>query len=126
MPAGLAAALNHGAGPDTYDLIDELVVLAARHTDVDALNAGAQQIRRAADELGTEHTYALPGGDRLSLAAGDAVRVRVNDYRSRRGEGPDLLNGYRAVVSEIAQDGGSRSPGAPERAARTIPTCPGG
>ncbi|MFD4764275.1 MobF family relaxase [Streptomyces sp. NPDC058439] len=91
--------------PDTHDLVDELVVLAARNADVDALNAGAQQIRRAAGELGTEHTYALPGGDRLTLATGDAVRVRVNDYRSKRGAGPDLLNGYRAVVGEIAEDG---------------------
>ncbi|MFE7365927.1 MobF family relaxase [[Kitasatospora] papulosa] len=91
--------------PDTHDLLDELVVLAARNADVDALNAGAQQIRRAAGELGTEHTYALPGGNRLTLATGDAVRVRANDYRSRRGEGPDLLNGYRVVVSEIAEDG---------------------
>ncbi|MFJ9683633.1 AAA family ATPase [Streptomyces sp. NPDC101194] len=97
--------LRHARWPDTHDLVDELVVLAARNVDVDALNAGAQQIRRAAGELGTEHTYALPGGDRLTLAVGDAVRVRVNDYRSRRGEGPDLLNGYRAVVNEIAQDG---------------------
>lgn len=91
--------------PDTYDLVDELVVLAARNADIDALNAGAQQIRRAAGELGTEHTYALPGGDRLTLAEGDAVRVRANDYRSRRGQGPDLLNGYRAVVSQLAEDG---------------------
>ncbi|MFE9913358.1 MobF family relaxase [Streptomyces clavifer] len=91
--------------PDTHDLVDELVVLAARNADVDALNAGAQQIRRAAGELGTEHTYALSGGERLTLAAGDAVRVRANDYRGRRGEGPDLLNGYRAVVTEIAEDG---------------------
>ncbi|MCY1677033.1 MobF family relaxase [Streptomyces sp. NPDC048212] len=90
---------------DTHDLVDELVVLAARNADVDALNAGAQQIRRAAGELGTEHTYALSGGDRLTLATGDAVRVRVNDYRARRGEGPDLLNGYRAVVSQLAEDG---------------------
>ncbi|GGZ19848.1 MobF family relaxase [Streptomyces nitrosporeus] len=97
--------LRHDRWPDTHDLLDGLVVLAARNADVDALNAGAQQIRRAAGELGTERTYALPGGDRLTLAEGDAVRVRANDYRSRRGEGPDLLNGYRAVVSEIAEDG---------------------
>ncbi|MGW5236379.1 hypothetical protein ACWEQU_29835 [Streptomyces nodosus] len=32
---------------------------------------------------------------------GDLVRVRQNDYRSRRGEGPDILNGYRAVVTAI-------------------------
>ncbi|MFD8799927.1 MobF family relaxase [Streptomyces atroolivaceus] len=97
--------LRRDRWPDTHDLVDELVVLASRNADVDAFNAGAQQIRRAAGELGTEHTYVQPGGDRLTLAAGDAVRVRANDYRSRRGEGPDLLNGYRAVVSEIAEDG---------------------
>ncbi|MEW2553685.1 MobF family relaxase [Streptomyces zhihengii] len=91
--------------PDTHDLLDQLVVLAARNADVDALNAGAQQIRRAAGELGAERTYALPGGDRLTLAEGDAVRVRTNDYRSRRGQGPDLLNGYRAVVTQLADDG---------------------
>ncbi|RST24949.1 hypothetical protein EF908_02305 [Streptomyces sp. WAC04770] len=97
--------LRRDRWPDTHDLLDQLVVLAARNADVDALNLGAQQIRRAAGELGTERTYALPGGDRLTLAEGDAVRVRANDYRSRRGEGPDLLNGYRAVVSQLAEDG---------------------
>ncbi|MFE7751363.1 MobF family relaxase [Streptomyces sp. NPDC057428] len=97
--------LRRGQWPDTHDLVDELVVLAARNADVDALNAGAQQIRRAAGELGDEHTYALPGGARLTLATGDAVRVRVDDHRSRRGDGSDLLNRYRAVVSEIAEDG---------------------
>ncbi|WP_175420903.1 ATP-dependent DNA helicase [Streptomyces griseus] len=97
--------LRRDRWPDTHDLLDKLVVLAARNSDVDALNAGAQQIRRAAGELGEERTYALPGGDRLTLAEGDAVRVRANDYRSRRGEGPDLLYGYRAVVSQLADDG---------------------
>ncbi|MGW0786379.1 MobF family relaxase [Streptomyces sp. NPDC002913] len=98
--------LRRDRWPDIHDLIDQLVVLASRNADVDALNAGAQQIRRAAGELGTEHTYALPGGARLTLAVGDAVRMRADDNRrSRRGEGPDLLNGCRAVVSEIAGDG---------------------
>lgn len=40
--------LRRDRWPDPYDLVDELVVLAARDADVDALNAGAQQIRRAA------------------------------------------------------------------------------
>ncbi|MFE5243197.1 MULTISPECIES: MobF family relaxase [unclassified Streptomyces] len=97
--------LRRDRRPDPRDLIDELVVLAARDADVDALNAGAQQIRRAAGELGTEHTYALPRGNRLTLAVGDVVRMRVDDNRSRRGERPDLLNGCRAVVSEITEDG---------------------
>jgi conjugative relaxase-like TrwC/TraI family protein len=87
--------------PDELDLLQHLAVLAARNGDVDLLNAGAQQIRRAAGELGGEHTYALPGGATLTLAEGDVVRVRVNDYRSRRGQGPDVLNGYRGVVTAI-------------------------
>ncbi|MFE5890478.1 MobF family relaxase [Streptomyces sp. NPDC056462] len=93
--------LRHWHWPDTYDLAENMVVLAARNSDVDALNLGAQQIRRLAGELGDEHTYALPGGDALTLAVGDIVRVRQNDYRSRRGEGPDVLNGYRAVITAI-------------------------
>ncbi|MGW1088418.1 MobF family relaxase [Streptomyces sp. NPDC002596] len=90
-----------GRWPDIHDLIAGMVVLAARNTDVDVLNAGAQQIRRAAGELGAERTFALPGGHQLTLAVGDAVRVRANDYRARRGQGPDLLNSYRAVVTAI-------------------------
>ncbi|NWF28006.1 relaxase domain-containing protein [Streptomyces sp. PKU-EA00015] len=86
---------------DPHELIANMVVLAARNSDVDALNLGAQAIRREAGELGAEHTYALPGGDTLTLAVGDVVRVRENDYRSRRGEGPDMLNGYRAVVTAM-------------------------
>ncbi|MFJ3184429.1 MobF family relaxase [Streptomyces sp. NPDC086796] len=87
--------------PDTHDLIQNLVVLAARNSQVDALNLGAQQIRRAAGELGDEHTYAMPGGDAITLAVGDAVRIRVNDYRSKRGAGPDMLNGYRAAITAM-------------------------
>ncbi|MFE1271306.1 MobF family relaxase [Streptomyces sp. NPDC058758] len=90
--------------PDELDLLDRLVVLAARNIDVDALNAGAQQLRRALGELGTEHTYALPGGDELTLAEGDLVRVRTNDYRSRRGAGPDVLNGYGGVITAVGED----------------------
>ncbi|MFI8952161.1 MobF family relaxase [Streptomyces sp. NPDC053750] len=86
---------------DPHDLITNMVVLAARNSDVDALNLGAQAIRRQAGELAAEHTYALPGGDTLTLAVGDVVRVRANDYRSRRGEGPDVLNGHRAVVTGL-------------------------
>ncbi|WP_329564526.1 AAA family ATPase (plasmid) [Streptomyces uncialis] len=86
---------------DPHDLIDAVTVLAAKNADVEVLNLGAQQIRRQRGELGTEHRFALSGGADLNLAVGDLVRVRENDYRSRRGEGPDVLNGYRAVVSAI-------------------------
>ncbi|MEU1895654.1 MobF family relaxase [Streptomyces pristinaespiralis] len=90
--------------PDAHDTVANLVVLAARNADVDVLNAGAQAIRRAAGELGTTRTYARPRGEKLTLAVGDIVRVRQNDYRSRRGAGPDVLNGYRAVVTAIDDD----------------------
>ncbi|WP_331721785.1 relaxase domain-containing protein (plasmid) [Streptomyces sp. NBC_01102] len=93
-----------GRWTDPHDLIDSLTVLAARNSDVELLNLGAQQIRRQRGELGAEHRYALSGGAELNLAVGDLVRVRQNDYRSRRGEGPDVLNGYRAVVTAIDDD----------------------
>jgi conjugative relaxase-like TrwC/TraI family protein len=93
-----------GRWSDPHDLIDSLTVLAAKNADVDVLNLGAQQIRRQRGELGAEHRYALSGGAELNLAVGDLVRVRQNDYRSRRGEGPDVLNGYRAVVTAIDED----------------------
>ncbi|GAA5083143.1 MobF family relaxase [Streptomyces similanensis] len=89
---------------DPHDLIESLTVLAAKNADVDVLNLGAQQIRRQRGELGAEHRYALSGGAELNLAVGDLVRVRQNDYRSRRGEGPDVLNGYRAVVTAIDEE----------------------
>ncbi|RVU20807.1 hypothetical protein EOT10_25960 [Streptomyces antnestii] len=89
---------------DACDVVDNLVVLAARNHDAALLNTGAQSLRRAAGELGREHRYALPGGGHLTLAVGDIVRVRANDYRSRRGAGPDVLNGYRAVVTDISDD----------------------
>jgi hypothetical protein len=36
------------------------------------------------------------------------VRVRRNDYRSRRGEGEDVLNGFRGVVAEVDARRGAR------------------
>jgi conjugative relaxase-like TrwC/TraI family protein len=87
--------------PDPHGLLAHLAVLAPRNHDVDLLNSQAQAHRRAAGELGPEHTYALPAGRRLTLAVGDLVRVRANDYRSRRGEGPDILNGRRAVITAL-------------------------
>ncbi|MFE4658194.1 MobF family relaxase [Streptomyces hydrogenans] len=92
--------------PDELDLLENLAVLAARNADVDLLNAGAQELRRQNGELGdTMHTYALPGGGTLVLSENDVVRVRVNDYRSRRDpDQPDVLNGYRAKVTAITDD----------------------
>ncbi|MFV5994969.1 MobF family relaxase [Streptomyces sp. NPDC056231] len=104
--AGILTAWNERRTrwADPHDVLKNLVVLAARNSDVAALNHGAQAIRRAAGELGASHTYALPRGERLTLAVGDLVRVRANDYRSRRGEGPDVLNGYRAAITAMDTD----------------------
>ncbi|MFC5724125.1 MobF family relaxase [Streptomyces gamaensis] len=101
--AGLLATWNQARRrwPDLHDMLAHLVVLAARNDDTDALNQGAQALRRAAGELGPAHTYALPHRQSLTLAVGDLVRVRRNDYRSRHGGGLDVLNGYRAVVTRI-------------------------
>ncbi|MEV8476185.1 MobF family relaxase [Streptomyces sp. NPDC051173] len=91
--------------PDAYEVLANLVVLAARNEDVDSLNAGAQALRRAAGELGPARTFVLPRRETLTLGVGDVVRVRQNDYRSRRrGAGLDVLNGYRAVVTDISAD----------------------
>ncbi|MEX2985585.1 MobF family relaxase [Streptomyces sp. C36] len=91
--------------PDAHDTLAHLVVLAARNDDADILNTGARALRRAAGELGREHTYLRPGRQKLTLAVGDFVRIRQNDYRSRRrNAGPDVLNGFRAVVTDISTD----------------------
>ncbi|WP_149552823.1 MobF family relaxase [Streptomyces marokkonensis] len=89
---------------DAHGLLENLVVLTARDHDAALLNAGAQTLRRAAGELGRAHRYALPGGDHLTLAIGDIVRVRTDDYRFRRDAVPHVRNGSRAVVTDIADD----------------------
>lgn len=94
---------------DPHGQLAGLAVLATTNADVDALNAGARAARVAAGELGPDSTYTrstAAGGGTITLAAGDLVRVRQNDYRSRRPTGldgpePDVLNGYRAVVRQV-------------------------
>ncbi|MFW5415605.1 AAA family ATPase [Nocardiopsis sp. CNT-189] len=87
---------------DPHRAAEDVLVLAARNSDVDELNARMRSLARDAGWLGeAEVGFALRGGGRLELSAGDVVRVRRNDYRSRRGEGPDVLNGVRGVVAEV-------------------------
>jgi hypothetical protein len=89
---------------DPHQAIEHLAVLAATNADVDSLNAKLRAASRAQGHLkGEEVSYRLAGGRRLELAAGDQVRVRANDYRTRRGGDVDVLNGYRGVVLEADQ-----------------------
>lgn len=91
---------------DPHERIGQLLMLAHTNADVDALNTAAQALRAAASELsGARSTYRLDDGRRVELGAGDAVLLRVNDRRTRRG-GTDVLNGFRGIVTAI--DGAGR------------------
>ncbi|MER5617595.1 MobF family relaxase [Streptomyces sp. NPDC002215] len=90
---------------DVHDQIEDLVVLAARNADVEVLNGGARELRKKAGELTHGWTYALAGGERLELANGDIIRIKRNDYRTRRSGDVDVLNGYRGQVTYAAKGG---------------------
>ncbi|MEV0202036.1 AAA family ATPase, partial [Nonomuraea sp. NPDC050691] len=95
-----ARARYHG---DPHAELAGLALMARRNADVDQLNAAARAVRRAAGELsGPDVLYPRADGSRLPLAVGDHVRIRVNDYRARRGEASaDVLNGMRGTVAAI-------------------------
>ncbi|MFI6579365.1 MobF family relaxase [Nocardiopsis sp. NPDC050513] len=94
---------------DRFQAVEDVLVLAARNSDVDELNHRIRSMARVGGHLGGDDVgFAVAGGGRLALAAGDVVRVRRNDYRSRRGEGPDVLNGFRGVVAEVDARRGAR------------------
>lgn len=88
---------------DPHGQVSDLLLLAARHADVAALNAGARAALVASGELAEGRTYAVTGGGRIRFAAGDLVHIRRNDYRSRRDESAvDVLNGFRGIVLEVS------------------------
>ncbi|MEV4753293.1 MobF family relaxase, partial [Streptosporangium sp. NPDC049248] len=92
---------------DVHDELAAVLVLAGTNAEAERLNAAARAIRRQAGELsGPEALYRLPGGRTVALAVGDHVRVRANDYRSRKSKGrrADVLNGYRGIITEIHPD----------------------
>ncbi|MFB7619273.1 MobF family relaxase [Kitasatospora sp. NPDC056181] len=91
---------------DPHELTERLVVLAATNADTELLNAAARRLLQERGELTDARTYRQAGGRTLELAAGDQVRVRKNDYRSRRDDSqPDVLNGFRGVVRELDEQG---------------------
>ena len=102
--ASLLAAWNQTRDrwPNVHDRIEQLLMLAGTNADVDRLNAAAQVIRTEVGELGPARTFALPGGQQLTLHEGDQVMFRVND---RRDDGPDVLNGYRGIITGFDEDG---------------------
>ncbi|MGW8529097.1 MobF family relaxase [Nocardiopsis sp. NPDC055824] len=106
---------------DAHEAVERLAVLAATNADVDALNVKLRAAARTGGHLAERDvSFHLAGGRTLDLAAGDQVRVRQNDYRSRREEGPDVLNGFRGIVVEADARRGVhvewRSQGRTERA----------
>lgn len=98
----LLQALQQARLPYAGDVHAELAavaLLAGSNADVDKLNGAARVLRRAAGEItGPEVRYRQPGGRTLALAVGDHVRIHTNDYRARRGQGANVLNGYRGRV----------------------------
>ncbi|MET8381702.1 MobF family relaxase [Streptosporangium canum] len=101
--AGARQPYRRVEGPGVHDELADLLVLAGTNEAANRLNLAARAIRRELGELsGPERLYRLAGGSSIALAVGDHVRVRKNDYRARRGEGPvDVLNGYRGHVTAI-------------------------
>ncbi|MFC6094944.1 AAA family ATPase [Saccharothrix lopnurensis] len=98
------ARMRVGA-PDPHTEIRGLVMLSATRDMVDRLNHGAQALRLADDELGPGRTYALRRGGELRFHIGDHVLMRINAVQRRTLADTDILNGYRAVVTAIADDG---------------------
>ena len=92
-----------GSPEEGHAAVERLVVMAATNADVDALNQRIRAAARAEGYLsGEDVSYRMRGGRTLELAAGDQVRVRQNDYRSRQDPAaPDVLNGFRGVVREV-------------------------
>ncbi|RNL80726.1 MobF family relaxase [Halostreptopolyspora alba] len=107
--AAIAAAWWADRQPisDPHDAVNDVLVLAATNRDVEELNARCRAIARDRGLLGEDVTYRTAGGDTLSLAVGDQIRVRRNDYRSRHSDEPDVLNGYRGTVRQTDQRQGA-------------------
>ncbi|MFI0453742.1 AAA family ATPase [Actinomadura sp. 6N118] len=107
------AALYAGPGAaymDVHEELNRVLILAGSNVDVDRLNQLARAHRRGRGEIvGDDHLYRRDDGTTIALAVGDHVRVRQNDYRTRRKNPPrdavDVLNGYRGRITAIGGDG---------------------
>ncbi|MES0838376.1 MobF family relaxase [Nocardiopsis tropica] len=96
------------AHADAHEAVEQIMMLAATNADVDELNLRARAFARETGMLtGPDTTWQLGSGERLALAAGDQVRMRANDYRSRSSSDPDVLNGYRGLVVAVDPERGA-------------------
>ncbi|WP_181449333.1 MobF family relaxase [Nonomuraea aridisoli] len=96
-----------GTPEAVHDELAGVLVLAGTNAAVDRLNLAARAVRRELGEItGPDRVYRVAGGRSIALAVGDHVRVRRNDYRTRRGEADlDVLNGFRGRVTAIDERG---------------------
>jgi conjugative relaxase-like TrwC/TraI family protein len=104
LAAGYVAATEVIADP--HARARAVLLMAPRVDDVDALNALVRAHLQDAGQLAGAVAFrrSIPaGGGSLEFAVGDLVRIRRNDYRSRRSTDPDVLNGYRGVVVDVDQ-----------------------
>ncbi|MEV5831526.1 ATP-binding domain-containing protein [Spirillospora sp. NPDC052242] len=76
------------------------LMLAHHNDDVDDLNHAARALARHAGHLtGPDTTFPTHHGHDIPLATGDVVLLRTNTYR--HGDGPDLLNGTRGIITHV-------------------------
>ncbi|MCY9787918.1 relaxase domain-containing protein [Nocardiopsis sp. EMB25] len=93
---------------DGHQAVERLLMVATTNADVDELNHRARAAARSGGLLeGDDVAFQQATGAELVLAAGDQVRVRANDYRSRSSDDPDVLNGYRGLVRDVDVERGA-------------------
>jgi hypothetical protein len=87
---------------DPYERISAVAMLAHKNEDVTDLNSAARAIARQAGQLkGGDLTFARPAGGSINFAVGDVVMTCRNQYRAVRGDGVDVLNGRRGLITHI-------------------------
>ncbi|OLT34387.1 hypothetical protein BJF79_07415 [Actinomadura sp. CNU-125] len=85
---------------DPYHRLTRTLMLAHHNNDVDDLNLIARALARQAGHLtGPDTAFPTHHGHDIPLAAGDVVLLRTNAYR--HGDGPDLLNGTRGIITHV-------------------------
>ena len=104
----LAAAMYRKAteGVDPLDRQKKAALVTARNDDAQATGYLAREAARASGQLtGPDVRYNTPGGW-IDLAQGELVHLKKNQLIiTGDGERTKLLNGRKAVIEEIADDG---------------------